>query len=73
MYIYKFVSLFYRTSGNGEKLNCNTGNAVVANVSKQFRSNEMARKREELQRRIEETRKKLQSVIILAIDLLLKK
>ncbi|XP_051175417.1 mitogen-activated protein kinase-binding protein 1 isoform X1 [Leptopilina boulardi] len=50
-----------RTSGSGEKSNYNISNTV--NASKQVKSNvDMARKREELQRRIEETRKKLQSV-----------
>lgn len=53
-----------RLSGNGDNGGNNKSrNAAVVNATKQARGDsDVVKKREELQRRIEETRRKLQSV-----------
>lgn len=60
----KYVLLYYRLSG-GEVGNAGSKmrNAAVVNATKHARGDaDVVKKREELQRRIEETRRKLQSV-----------
>lgn len=54
----------YRLSGGGDNgTNNKVRNAAVVNATKQARGDaDVVKKREELQRRIEETRRKLQSV-----------
>lgn len=55
----------FRLSSGGDNGSNKVRNAAVVNATKQARGDaDVVKKREELQRRIEETRRKLQSVSI---------